>query len=111
MRRGRRGLAGALLPFVLLVHWVGSAAAHTGGTTGFARVTVEGETVRYSLTLDLEAASKVQNGPLAADPDALAGIVARHIEISADGTPCAALPGTVQPAQPGRQRQGGRIMH
>lgn len=101
MRRGW-GLARALLPFALLLHWIGSAAAHTGGTTGFAKVTVEGETVRYSLTLDVEAASKARNGPLAADHDALAGIVARHIRISADGTPCAALPGTVQPAQPGR---------
>ncbi|WP_428662754.1 HupE/UreJ family protein [Reyranella sp.] len=102
MRRGWRGLACALLPFALLFHWVGLAAAHTGGTTGFARITVEGETVRYSLTLDVEALSKAQNGPLAADQDTLASIVARHVEISADGTPCAALPGTVQPAQPGR---------
>ena len=102
MRRGWRGLAGVLLLFAFLFHWAGSAVAHTGGTTGFAKITVEGETVRYSLTLDVEAASKVQNGPLAAGHDALAGIVARHIEISADGTPCAALPGTVQPAQPGR---------
>ena len=102
MRCGWRGLAGVLLPFALFLCWAGSAAAHTGGTTGFAKIMVEGETVRYSLTLDLEAVSKVQNGPLAADHDALAGIVARHIEISADGTPCAALPGTVQPAQPGR---------
>jgi len=102
MRRGWRGLAGVLLPFLLLVHWVGSAVAHTGGTTGFARITIEGETVRYSLTLDLEAASKIQNGPLAADHDAFAGIISRHIEVSADGTSCAPLPGMVQPAQPGR---------
>jgi hypothetical protein len=102
MRLTWRRLAGALLPFALLCQWIGSAAAHNGGTTGFARITVEGETVRYSLTLDLDAVSKVQNGPLAADHEALAGIVSRHIEISADGTSCAALPGTVQPAQPGR---------
>ena len=102
MRHGWRRLACMLLSLALLFHWIGSAAAHTGGTTGFAKVTVEGETVRYSLTLDVEAASKVQNGPLAAGHDALAGIVSRHIEISADGTTCAALPGTVQPAQPGR---------
>jgi hypothetical protein len=68
---------------------------------------VEGETVRYSLTLDLEVASKVQNAgagqaPLAADHDALARIVSRHVEISADGNACAPLPGTVQPPLPGR---------
>jgi len=102
MRHGRRGVACVLLSFALLLDWIGAAAAHTGGTTGFARITVEGETVRYSLTLDLEAVSKVQNGLPGADHDALAGIVARHIEVSADGSPCAALPGTVQPAQPGR---------
>lgn len=102
MRRAWRGLACALLPFALLFSWLGSAVAHTGGTTGFARITADGETVRYSLTLDLEAAAKVRNGPLAAEPDALAGIVSRHVEISADGNACAPLPGTVQPAQPGR---------
>ncbi len=102
MRHGWRRLACMLLSLALLFHWIGSAAAHTGGTTGFAKVTVEGETVRYSLTLDVEAVSKVQNGPLAADHDALAGVVARHIEILADGSSCAALPGAVQPAQPGR---------
>ncbi len=109
MKRGWRGLAGALLAFALLFPWLGAAAAHTGGTTGFAKITVEGETVRYSLTLDLEAASKVLTapagagqGPLAADPDALADIVSRHVEISADGKPCAPLPGSVQPPQPGR---------
>lgn len=102
MRCGWGGFGGALLLFALLFHWVGSAAAHTGGTTGFAKITVEGETVRYSLTLDVEAASKAQSGPIAAGQDALAGVVASHIDISTDGTPCAALPGTVQPAQPGR---------
>jgi HupE / UreJ protein len=109
MRRGWRNLAVATLFLALLFHWGGSVGAHTGGTTGFARITVEGQTIRYSLTLDLEAASKVQNAPagatqvpLAADHDALAGIVSRHIEISADGNSCAPLPGSVQPPLPGR---------
>lgn len=97
-----RRLAAVLLPFVLLFHWVGSAVAHTGGTTGFARITVEGETVRYSLTLDAEAVSKIQDVSLAGGLDALAGVIARHVAISADGTACAALPGTVQPPQPSR---------
>jgi hypothetical protein len=95
MRRLWRRLAIATLACVLLFHWDGSVGAHTGGTTGFAKIAIEGETVRYSLTLDLEAASKL-------DHDRLAGIVSRHIEISADGNACTPLPGTVQPPLPGR---------
>ena len=81
-----------VLLFPLLVHWAGPAAAHGGGTTGFARITIDGQTIRYSLTLDLEAAAKIED----------AGVVSRHVEISADGTACAALPGSVQPPSPGR---------
>jgi hypothetical protein len=98
-----------MLALALLGHWNASAVAHTGGTTGFARITVEGQTVRYSLTLDLEAVSRVQTAPAGAsrvpfstDHDALAGIVAQHIAVLADGNPCVPLPGTVQPPLPGR---------
>jgi len=107
--RGWRFLASAALALALLLQWSGWAEAHTGGTTGFARVTVEGQTVRYSLTLGLDAVGTVlavpdggQRAPLAADYDALAGIVSRHITISADGHPCAALPASVQPPAPDR---------
>lgn len=109
MTRGWRLLASAALTFALLLRWGGLAEAHTGGTTGFAKITVEGQTVRYSLTLGLDAVDRVQTGPagtqqipLSADPDALAGIVSRHIMISADGHACAPLPGSVQPPLPGR---------
>lgn len=102
MSRGRSVLARALLSLTALLLWAGHATAHTGGTTGFARVTIEGETVRYNLTLDIEAVSKAQSGPVEGGRDALADIVARHVEVSADGKACAALPGTVQPSQPGR---------
>jgi hypothetical protein len=101
------------MPMALLVALfflgVGAAGAHTGGTTGFAKVTVDGQTVRYSLTLDLETAAKAQDAlsrsppaPPAASHDALAGIVARHVVISADGKACAPLPGAVQPPPSGR---------
>ena len=66
------------------------------------RVTVEGETVRYSLTLDLEAASKVRSGPPAGRHDALAGIVARHIDFRRTARPARRCPARSQPAQPGR---------
>ncbi len=101
-------LGWTLLALALLLFWAGIASAHTGGTTGFARVTVEGQTVRYSLTLDLEAVSRAQNAPAGAaqapfaDPEALAALVARHVDISSDGKPCAAVPGPVQPAPTGR---------
>lgn len=109
MRQGWRRLALEILPAVLLFLWAGTLVAHTGGTTGFARLTVDGQTVRYSLTLDLETAAKAQNGPPGTTPapltggyDALAGLVSRHVTISADGSACAPLPDAVQPPPPGR---------
>jgi HupE / UreJ protein len=87
----------------------GSAQAHSGGTTGFAAVTVDGQTVRYSLSLTLEAVEGARTNPLpagqvrlSADYEALAAMVARHITISADGNPCVPLPGIVQPPAPER---------
>ena len=82
-----------------------SAAAHTGGTTGFATVTVQGRTVRYELNLGLDAVAATGVDPGAAttrDYDALAGLVARRVAIVADGRACAAVPGTVTPPPPGR---------
>lgn len=109
MTRGWRFLASATLVLALLLQWSGWAEAHTGGTTGFAKVTVDGPTVRYSLTLGLDAVGTVltvpgggQRAPLAADYDALAGIVSRHVTISADDHTCEALPASVQPPAPDR---------
>ncbi|HEX2892285.1 HupE/UreJ family protein [Vineibacter terrae] len=91
-----------------VLHLGERAEAHTGGTTGYAKITVEGQTVRYSLTLGVDAVDAAQGppgtpqGPLSTDPDALAGLVARHISVLADGQACAPLPGTVQPPMPGR---------
>ena len=44
----RPALACALIP---LLAFGGRAAAHTGGSTGYVAVAVEGATVRYTLTL------------------------------------------------------------
>lgn len=91
-----------------LLGWSAPAAAHAGGTTGFAVVTVKGQTVRYSLTLGLDAIEKARAVPTGsnqmppANDDALAGMVARHIVIEADGNACAPLPGSVQPSAPDR---------
>jgi hypothetical protein len=82
----------------------GSAEAHTGGTTGFATLTVDGQSLRYTLSLSLEALAGVKTGALTTDQaqhsagyQALADSVARHITISADDNPCVPLPGIVQP--------------
>jgi hydrogenase/urease accessory protein HupE len=77
------------------------AAAHTGGTTGFAKVTVHGQTVRYSLSLTADTLSA---GGLAAatDYDALASLVARKVAIAADGHACEPVPGSVTPPTPDR---------
>lgn len=96
---------GALLAsmMAILLAWIADAAAHTSGTTGFARITVHGQTVRYSLTLSGETLAALPGLAAAArpgaiqDPGALADLVARKIAIAADGRACAPTPGTVQP--------------
>lgn len=108
MSRAGLGFARAAFALALLLFtWRGSPEAHTGGTTGFATVAVEGQTVRYVLTLSLDTLQAVKGGvaeraPFTTDYDALAGLVARHVAVAADGSACAALPGPVQPPSPER---------
>jgi hypothetical protein len=80
---------------------IGSAQAHTAGSTGYAVVTVFGQTVRYVLTLPADV---VRSGkPMSADEFSdLAGLVAQHIAIGANDAACASTPGTVQPPSPTR---------
>ncbi len=81
-----------------------SAAAHTGGTTGFATVTVSGQTVRYSLALSMSAvtpelADRMRLGQPGFTPDyqLLLAAVEGHVRISSDGQPCQATPGSLVP--------------
>lgn len=104
MRRLGRLIMPGLAMFLYAVSWFSPAAAHTSGTTGYAVVTVAGQTVRYALTLTLDTleASKVvpivPGRPLLpTDYDSLVAMVGRSVAIVADGAACAALPGTVQP--------------
>lgn len=89
------GLAGA-----------GPALAHSGGTMGYASVSVHGGTVRYSLTLALDTLAIGPTGagrPAAGlDYDALAGLVARKITIVANGRACQPVPGSVSRPAPDR---------
>ena len=50
----------SILFCALAVLYAASATAHQGGTTGYATITVSGQTVRYKLTL-----SAIPNSPLA----------------------------------------------
>jgi hydrogenase/urease accessory protein HupE len=92
-----RRLVIAVILFVASWPW---AVAHEGGTTAFARITVSGQTVRYSLSIpDL-----ANRPPAAALPDAGAGAgpfealgqaVRERIRLSGDATACAAGPAQV----------------
>jgi hydrogenase/urease accessory protein HupE len=73
------------------------ATAHTGGTTGFAKVSMHGQTVRYSLSLGPDVLSARFAGRTGAELDALAELVASRVAIAADGRACAPTPGTVTP--------------
>jgi hypothetical protein len=95
----------------LAVLWLvdgGGVEAHVGGTTGFAAVTVDRQTVRYTLSLGVEVIEAATPDPRrtgdrrVSDDEALANIVTRHVTVTADDNACAPLPGIVQPAPPGR---------
>jgi hypothetical protein len=85
----------AIFALLLLLLLPFSARAHITGQTGYAAVTVQGHTVHYVLTLTTDS---VEAAGLAAD--ALPSVVARQVAIFANGTQCAAVPGTVQPPSP-----------
>ena len=75
----------------------GAAAAHQGGTTGYATVSVAGQAVRYALSLPAEGL-----GGATRDLPALAAAVARHVSVEADGAACSAVPAETRPPSAGR---------
>ena len=77
-----------------------SAVAHEGGTTAFARITVSGQTVRYSLSIPdlanrLPTAALPDAGAGAGPHEALAQAVREKVRLSGDTTACAAGPAQV----------------
>lgn len=87
---------------VLLAAWTVLAAAHTGGTTGFARISLHDRTVRYSLTLGADVPGA------AGRQDALPALVADKVRISADGRACEPAQGAV--ALPAADRDAVTIL-
>ena len=94
----RRAAVALLLVLTVLT---GGARAHTSGSTGFAVVTVHGQTVRYVLTLTTEVIQAIGAAPMG-DFNYLAEVVAQHIAVGANDTACAAASGSVQPPSPTR---------
>ena len=76
---------------------------------GYATVSLHGGTVRYSLTLGIDALAAVGSNaapdarlPLREGYGALSALVARKVTIFADGGRCEPVPGTVTPPSPDR---------
>ncbi len=76
---------------------VGMAIAHQGGTTGYATVSVAGQSVRYALSLPGEGL-----GDATRDLREFAAAVARHVVIEADGAACSGVPSETRPPGAGR---------
>jgi hypothetical protein len=81
------------------------AGAHSGGSTGYASVTVERSTVRYAVTLPAAALTSdmaedlrlEQRGSIQARERLLA-VLRRTIRLHGNGVQCEPGPGTVQPS-------------
>lgn len=86
----------------LLLNW-SAAAAHSGGTIGFASVAVTGHTVRYSLTLhDIPPgplAEQMRLGQPGVAPDyrPLIEAIRERIRLANDGSPCVRSGGQLLP--------------
>jgi hydrogenase/urease accessory protein HupE len=76
---------------------VGAAIGHQGGTTGYATVSVAGQSVRYALSLPGEGL-----GDVTRDLYEFAAAVARHVAIEADGAACSGVPSQTRPPSAGR---------
>jgi len=82
-----------------------SAWAHTGGSTGYATITISRSTVRYSLTLpspalpsDLAEALRLAQLGSPLNREKLLDVIRRGIVLHANGTRCEPGPGQVLPS-------------
>lgn len=86
----------ALVAFAAVFLALDSAVAHQGGATGYATVSVAGQSVRYALSVPAEAL-----GDASRNLREFAAAVARHVAIDADGVACSGVPAETRPASPG----------
>ena len=105
MRRGR-AVALALLAGAAVLG-AGRAVAHTGGSNGYAIVTVDGERVRYTLTLwpaalPTEIAERIARARAgdSASGEALLRVVREKVVLRADGRRCTPASGRLTPPGP-----------
>jgi hypothetical protein len=97
-----------LVSAMVIVAAAGPARAHTGGTNGYATITIGRDDVRYSLTLWPAAlppavAARIERarGGEAASGDALVGIVRDKVTLSAEDRPCVPGRGAISPTAAG----------
>jgi len=93
------------LALALVIAGAVAASAHTGGTTGYASITVDRGAVRYSLTLpssaltsDLADALRLAQSGSARSREQLLDLIRTRIVLQAGGTRCEPGPGALQPA-------------
>jgi hydrogenase/urease accessory protein HupE len=88
------------MAWILLAGPLPWAGAHEGGATAFARITLSGQSVRYSLSIPELASRPIAPAPGdaragAGAHEALASAVRKSVRLSGDATPCAAGPAQV----------------
>jgi hypothetical protein len=83
----------------------GDAVAHSGGSIGYAVITIEGARVRYALTLwpasltpPLAAQVEQARAGDEATREHLLGVVRQRVSLESAGRPCVAAPGAAPPA-------------
>ncbi len=101
----RHGLGRVRLGVLLLAAGAAAAWAHTGGSTGYASVTVSRSTVRYRVTLptsalpsDLAEALRLAQNGSRPDREKLLDVLRTRITLRAGGTRCEPGPGEVLPS-------------
>ena len=96
----------SILFCALAVLYAASATAHQGGTTGYATITVSGQTVRYKLTLSAIPKSPLAEAMGLGQPNVapkygrLVEAIAEKIHLTNNGEACEAVPGHVIPPTP-----------
>lgn len=101
VRSGKPRSIGCWTPGWLAGLWLacGIALAHTAGMTGYAKLSISGQTVRFAITLPTDV---LASGGAGRDLNDIADAVRRHIRITTDGTDCASVPAEVRPPAPER---------